>query len=153
VGTGAGQVRPGRYATTSVTDCTWQRLRSQSGPDNVIAEGGATGQAVVDVVEGDAFFTSTDCGTWAEFLPPTQQVAQFGSGQWVVGDEGTGQIAPGSYRTNGASNCEWQTLRGFDGDPDQVIDSGQADQPTTVDVGDDATGFSSTGCPTWTKVG
>jgi hypothetical protein len=155
VGSDDQDVLPGRYTAPigSGSDCTWQRLSSQSGPDNVLGSGEVTepGQAVLDVLDTDAFVTTSGCGTWTGYVAPAQLLTQMGAGQYVVGPVGTGQIAPGSYRTGGADGCTWSRLRAFTGDPDDVIASGTADDDTTVVLVPGDAGFSSTGCPAWNK--
>ena len=153
VGTGSGAVEPGRYVAPNVTNCTWQRLKSQNGPDNVIDQGTVNGQAIVDILATDAYFNSSGCGTWTGYVAPTQPVSQFGEGQWVVGDPGTGQIVPGSYTTNGGDSCTWARLKAFTGDPADVIASGDGKTKTTVTIQAGDVGFTSTSCPTWTKAG
>jgi hypothetical protein len=155
IGTASGDVRPGRYAAPTGTGskCSWQRLSSQTGPNNVLAEGTVegAGQAVIDIIQGDKFFNSTGCGTWTGYVAPTQPDTTLETGQWVVGPAGKGQAAPGTYRTIGAADCKWQRLTGFSGEPDEVLASGDATSPSTVQLAPTDVGFSSSGCPTWTK--
>lgn len=155
VGTGAGQVQPGRYVAPTGTGstCTWQRLSAQSGPNNVLGEGevDGAGQAVVDIVATDKFFTSTGCGTWTGFVAPEQQLTSIGSGQYVVGAAGTGEIAADAWRTQGGADCTWFRLKAFTGDPDDVIAQGTADSPATVQLAATDAGFSSSGCGGWVQ--
>jgi hypothetical protein len=155
VGTGDGEVAPGQYTAPigSGSDCSWQRLSSQTGPDNVLGSGAVDepGQAVIDVLAGDAFVTSTGCGTWTGYVAPAQPITQLGAGSYVVGTAGVGQVEAGSYRTDGGADCTWSRLNAFTGDPAAIIASGDADAPTTVVLVSGDVGFSSTGCPAWTK--
>lgn len=155
VGTGAGDVRPGRYVAPTGTgsDCTWQRLSSQTGPGNVLGEGAlkGAGQAIAEVVASDKFFTSAGCGTWTGYEPPAKLLTSIQDGQFVVGAEGTGEIAAGGWKTAGGADCTWARLKAFTGDADDVIASGTADQATTVQLAPTDVGFSSAGCDSgWT---
>jgi hypothetical protein len=95
---------------------------------------------------------SQGCGTWTGYVAPDAPLTQLGAGQYVVGPAGTGQVEPGSYRTDGGDDCTWARLRAFTGDPDDVIASGEATGSTTVVLVATDVGFSSAGCPGWTKV-
>lgn len=152
VGTGAGAVPPGRYVAPNVTNCTWQRLDSPATTTTVPPPSPVNGQAIVDILPTDAYFYSAGCGTWTGYVAPAQPVNQFGEGQWVVGPAGEGQIAPGTYHTNGGPDCTWARLKAFTGEPADVIDEGQGKNPTNVTVEATDAGFTSTSCPTWTKV-
>jgi hypothetical protein len=109
------------------------------------------GQAVVDIQSTDTSFTSQGCGTWTSYVAPAQVVTQFGEGQWVVGAVGTGQIAPGTYHTSGGAKCSWATLKGFTGQPTDIIQQGDAASPGNVTIPATAAGFTSTSCGTWSK--
>ena len=106
---------------------------------------------MLDVLAGDAFVTSAGCGTWTGYLAPAQPITQLGAGSYVVGPAGQGQIETGSYRTDGGADCTWSRLNAFTGDPAAVIASSDGDAATTVVVVAGDVGFSSTGCPGWTK--
>ena len=66
VGTGAGQVPPGKYKTTAGDLCYWARLRNLSGADDIIAsdlvkEGALV---IVTILAADKGFKTERCGTW-----------------------------------------------------------------------------------------
>ncbi len=66
VGTGAGQVPPGKYKATAEDLCIWSRLRNLSGDDDVIAtdlvkEGAPV---IVTILASDKGFKTERCGTW-----------------------------------------------------------------------------------------
>ncbi len=66
VGTGPGQVVPGKYKTTPPADCYWERLKGTSGSDDIIANDNlaAGAPAIVTILKTDAAFRSKRCGTW-----------------------------------------------------------------------------------------
>jgi hypothetical protein len=70
IGTGAGQVPPGKYKTTVPADsagCYWERLKGLSGAFADIAANGNSepgAPAVVTIAKTDAGFKSQRCGTW-----------------------------------------------------------------------------------------
>lgn len=66
VGTGAGQVPPGKYKTTAGELCYWARLRNLSGDGDIIAsdlvkEGAPV---IVTILASDKGFKTERCGTW-----------------------------------------------------------------------------------------
>jgi hypothetical protein len=152
IGTGAGAVPPGRYVAANVTNCMWEPLDSPN-PPTTEPPHVVTGQAVVDIPATTAYFYSAGCGTWTGYVAPAQLVTQFGAGQWVIGEVGTGQVAPGSYQTGGGADCKWATLKGFTGDPTDINQQGDGTSSTTVTIQSTDVGFTSSSCPTWTKVG
>ncbi len=142
-------LHPGRYLSRSV-DCTWARLQvAADGTTTSIASGTSSGQTIVDVLPTDGGFTSSRCGTWIPYQPdPTPRVT-FGDGTWAVG----GQIAPGNYQPAAGDGCDWRRLRDFQGVAGSSIETGSADNSTSVVIQPTDVGFSSTGCGTWTQVG
>ncbi len=66
VGTGPGQVVPGKYKTTPPVDCYWERLKGTSGSDDIIANDNLTAgaPAIVTILKTDVAFRSKRCGTW-----------------------------------------------------------------------------------------
>ncbi len=67
VGTGAGQVPPGKYKTTPTGSCYWERLKGLSGEfDDIIVNGNAKEGAptIVTIAKTDVAFTTKRCGTW-----------------------------------------------------------------------------------------
>lgn len=71
----------------------------------------------------------------------------FGNGVYVVGSD----IEPGTYRTDGGSNCYWARLSGLGGGFEDIIANGLPDGPATVEIrpGDEA--FESSGCADWNR--
>lgn len=111
-------VAPGRYELIAPgTGCAWQRLAGLSGEyRDLLASGNPTHHTVVDIREGDAAFTSSDCGAWTEYRPLDEPSEAFGSGTWVVG----GHIVAGTYTAAGGEGCFWAKLTSFDGDQTSI---------------------------------
>ena len=75
---------------------------------------------------------------------------EFPDGTYRVGPD----IAPGTYRSVATSNsCYWERLRGFGGTNDEIIANYFGITPTIVAVAPTDTGFRSSGCGGWTKIG
>jgi hypothetical protein len=56
---------PGRYAAPGGAECYWERVGDFTGEgDALLANDFGPSSPVVDVVAGDAGFSSQDCGTW-----------------------------------------------------------------------------------------
>jgi hypothetical protein len=67
IGTGAGQVPPGKYKTTPPDECYWERLSGTSGDaDDIIANAnvGPGAPTIVTIAKTDKAFSSKRCGTW-----------------------------------------------------------------------------------------
>lgn len=71
----------------------------------------------------------------------------FGNGVHTISE-----IIPGTYRTEGGSNCYWARLSGGGGGIHDLISNGLPDGPATVAISGSDWGFESSGCGTWTKV-
>lgn len=69
----------------------------------------------------------------------------FGDGNWVVGQ----QIAPGTYQTQGGSNCYWQRESSLSGSFSSVISNDTVSGPDIVTILPSDVGFESQGCGTW----
>jgi hypothetical protein len=138
-------VQPGRY-TSGGALCYWERRSGTSGTfEEIIVNGNAEGQAIVDIPPGDVAFASTGCDRWTVYAPPDAPVTEFGPGDWVVGE----QIAPGTYRAD-AGLCAWERATSFRHDYDEILDYGFPDGPVTVEIQPGDVRFTSTGCGTWT---
>jgi hypothetical protein len=67
IGTGAGQVPPGKYKTTAADHCYWERLKGLSGSfGDVIANGNldAGAPAIVAIGKSDVAFKTEGGCTW-----------------------------------------------------------------------------------------
>lgn len=60
-------------------------------------------------------------------------------------------IAPGTYKNSGGSNCYYARLQGFGNTLDDIIANNNVDTPTIVTIASTDKGFQSEGCGTWTK--
>lgn len=77
-----------------------------------------------------------------------EAASTFGNGVHIVGDD----IEPGTYRTEGGSNCYWARLSGLSGSFDELIANGLPDGPGTVAIQSGDAGFESSGCADWNRV-
>ena len=140
-------MQPGRYVSEEPF-CYWERRSGLSGAfEEIIVNGGGEGHTIVDIPPGDAAFTSTGCGRWVLYQPPTTPpVTEFGPGDWAVGDE----IVPGTYRAEGGM-CAWERATGFTHDYDEILDYGFPEGgEIVVEIRATDVRFTSTGCGTWT---
>ncbi len=130
--------------------CFWER-RSING--DVIANNTSIGIQIVAVEITDGTFESRRCGTWSNLLTPrtASPTAPFASdGAYIVGTE----VAGGVWQSSGGTGvCEWERLRGFSGEPTDIIANGTATGPVTLLIGSGDAGFSSVRCGVWTNIG
>jgi hypothetical protein len=133
------EVAPGRYRATGATEkCAWERWSHLRVPL-------PTGRTpVVDILDSDAGFHSSGCGTWSTDLTSGGEPArEFGDGTHLVEVD----IEPGRYRSTAeAGACVWQRVSNFSGEESALI---SADHMLIVDIGPSDAGFSSRGCGTW----
>lgn len=142
-------IQPGTYRTrTKASSCSWQRLSGFGGTfDEIIANINVTGFAVVTIASTDKGFESSRCGTWSSDLSAVVSGDSFGDGTYIVGTD----IQPGTYRTGGGTMCYFERMSGFGGTFEEIIanDTPAGGASVQIEAGD--TGFSSTGCGTWTR--
>ena len=86
-------------------------------------------------------------------LPPTTAapvgpVTQFGDGTWIVGQD----IAAGTYRTYGGSNCYWERDRDFSGGLNSIIANDNAAGPAIVTIRPTDRGFTTKSCGEWSPL-
>ena len=144
-------IQPGTYRTREGSSgCYYARLGGFSGElDDILANGNATGPAIVTIEPTDAGFESKRCGTWTQDLSAiTQSKTSFDEGAYIVGTD----IEPGTYRSGGSSGCYYARLSGFTGGLENIIANGNADAPTVVTIAPTDAGFESQRCGTWTRV-
>src|SRR5581483_3114553 len=115
-------IRPGTYrASRPSSFCYWERLSGFGGTlDEIIAnEASSSGPELVTIAASDAGFTSRGCGGWSADLSPitASPDSPFGDGKFLVGVD----IAPGTWRSNGAENCYWERLAGFGGTLEDIV--------------------------------
>jgi hypothetical protein len=141
-------VQPGRYTSEGGTTCYWERLSGLSGTfEEIIVNATVEGQAIVEIVAGDAAFSSSGCGRWTVYQAPPSPVTEFGSGDWVVGE----QIVPGRYQADGEL-CYWERAGGFTHDFGEILANGLPEGRAVVEIPAGDARFTSSGCGTWTPV-
>ena len=144
-------VQPGTYRTReSSSGCYYARLGGFSGEfEDILANGNATGPAIVTIEPTDAGFESNGCGTWTGNLSAiTESKTSFDEGMYIVGTD----IEPGTYRNSGSSGCYYARLAGFNGGFENIIANGNTDASTVVTIAPTDAGFESQRCGTWTRV-
>ena len=144
-------IAPGRYRTTSPTaSCHWSRMADFDGSESYkdLYRLAYDTVPIVDVMEGDAGFVTSGCGTWSDDLTPVVTPGQpFGDGGYFVGPE----VAPGRYRAVSPSDaCLWARLRNFEGSlGDDVRNIIAVGSSTIVEIAASDAAFVSWGCGTW----
>ncbi len=144
-------MQPGTYRTREGSSgCYYARLGGFSGEfDDILANGNATGPAIVTIQPTDVGFESNGCGTWTQDLSAiTRSKTSFDEGTYILGTD----IEPGTYKNSGSSGCYYARLSGFTGDFENIIANGNSDAPTVVTIAPTDAGFESNGCGTWTKL-
>ncbi|MGI8553453.1 MAG: hypothetical protein ACR2PL_22120 [Dehalococcoidia bacterium] len=144
-------IQPGIYRSLNPSgDCYWERESGFSGElQDILANDNPAGPAVVSIGPTDRGFKSEDCGTWTADLSPitSSLTAPFGDGTYIVGTD----IAAGTWRATGGSDCYWERLGGFGGTlRDTIANDFAGASIVTISTMD--RGFKSDGCGTWTKV-
>lgn len=129
--------------------CYWERTSGFGGSLNEIITNGLGSPEIVTISPSDAGFSTRGCGTWspvATTYPATPQLS-FGDGTYAVNRH----IAPGTYRAGGVAgdNCYWARLSNFSGEFGGIITN--ANGTLIVTIGASDTGFTSSGCGTWTR--
>ena len=71
-----------------------------------------------------------------------------GTGTFLVGDE----VSPGTYRSEGTSNCYWARLSGTDGTLDSIIANNFGDGRQIVTISGSDVAFETSGCGEWNRV-
>jgi hypothetical protein len=141
-------VQPGRYTSEGGPVCYWERLSGLSGTiEEIIVNANVDGRAIVEIVAGDAAFSSARCGRWTPYQAPASPLSEFGSGDWAVGD----QIVPGTYQADGEF-CYWERASGFTHDLGEILANGLPEGRAVVEIPAGDARFTSSGCGTWTPV-
>ena len=149
-----------------VGDCRWARLSDFGGTKSgVIASGGSEdGDWYVQIKRDDAGFESSGCGDWSLVEDADTEVelslaSEFGDGAYRVGmdisagvyeaDIGTAQYRGGEF----VPACRWSRVSGFGHESRDALEAsaGWGVQRVEVLAGD--SGFVSTGCGVWRRVG
>jgi hypothetical protein len=144
-------VSPGTYVSSGGDSCYWER-RSTAGSSfaGIIANDFGAGQRIVTIASGDAYFSTSRCGTWTRLADLGRARSSMGDGVFAVGEH----IRPGRYQTTGSpTSCYWELLSGFSGRFDDLIENDFANGRQYVQVPSWAAGFSSSRCGTWTRIG
>ncbi|OBK19549.1 hypothetical protein A5636_18565 [Mycobacterium asiaticum] len=91
-------------------------------------------------------------GTTVPPLPPSSSTPVAGAPATFPGD-GTFKvgvdIAPGTYRSEGAHDCYWERLRGLSGTLSDTIANGAGSWPQLVQIMPSDLAFKTQHCPTW----
>lgn len=140
----------GTYRSRGGNGCYWARLRSFGGGLNaIIANATPSGPTVVTLKRTDKGFETTRCSNWSRRLKRiTESKTRFGEGTFIVGLD----IAPGTYRSRGGSNCYWARLRNFTGELNGIIANGTPSGPTIVTISSSDRGFDSSRCGNWSRL-
>lgn len=142
-------VQPGVYVSAGNSLCYWERSSDASGSlDAIIENDNAVGQALVQLNPGEVFKTNR-CGRWTIYQAPSQPLATFGDGTWVV----PSQVPPGRWQSSGGSGCYWQRSANLAGDIHSINANDNVEGPTVVDIQPGDAAFVSKRCGTWTRVG
>jgi len=143
-------IAPGTYRTRRASNgCYWARLSGFGGTlGEIIANEVTDGPEVVTIAPGDKGFQSSRCATWTADLSAITQspTSPFGEGAFIVAVD----IAAGTWRSNGGSDCYWARLRDFGGALTAIIANDIGTTVVTISPSD--RGFKSAGCGTWTKI-
>ncbi|HMM43496.1 MAG TPA: hypothetical protein PKA95_16510, partial [Thermomicrobiales bacterium] len=147
-------IEAGTYRSSSTNSvCYWERVSSFGGMlGDIIANNASFGRTVVTIDATDYGFRSEDCGAWSTDLSQitTSQTAGFGDGAWIVGVD----IAPGAWRNSDSSeSCYWERVSDFSGESDAIIANEFSTAIQTVTIAASDTGFMSSDCGTWTRIG
>lgn len=142
------ELAPGRW--TSGGNCYWERLSGVGGTfEEIITNDNPAGQAIVDIAATDAAFSSSGCGHWNVYQPPSAPADTFTDGDWAVNE----QIAPGTYRAEGATTCYWERASGFGHVFEEIIANDNPEGQPIVETGASDVRFTSSGCGTWSRAG
>lgn len=144
-------IQPGTYRSSSSTGCYWERESGFSGSlGDVIANNFVNASTVVTIASTDRGFKSDGCGLWSPAISAitASPTAPFADGTYLVGVD----IAPGTWRAPGGGDCYWQRLSGFGGTLDEIIANDDPNGSVIVTIAPGDTGFSSSGCGSWSKV-
>jgi hypothetical protein len=144
-------IQPGRYRARQLGNlCYWERLSGFSGdPNEIIANDIPVGSAVVDILPGDAGFSSSGCGQWTADLSPItgSPSSPFGDGAYIVGVD----IAPGTWSAPGGPTCYWERRSGFSGAFDELLANDLPQGSAIVTIAPADVGFSTHGCGEWSR--
>jgi hypothetical protein len=142
-------IQPGVYETGIVDGlfgCYWERLSGLSGEfDDIIANNNVTNHDVVEIMGGDAGFSS-DCDAWFPLTPLDTPLTAIPEGKWVVNTH----IVPGTYEASGGS-CYWERLSGLSGEFDDIIANDNPTGQAVVEIDGGDVAFNSSGCGEWTS--
>jgi hypothetical protein len=139
-------IAPGTYRSSGGgVGCTWERIRLD-GYGKITVSSRVLDVQTVEIIATDTTFrTTAECGVWAPAPTNGPQSTTFGSGEWIVGVD----IAPGTYRANGAG-CLWWRLRGFRSTNESTIIGFRSSDVQTVTIDPNDAGFLTTAdCGTW----
>ena len=143
-------IQPGTYYAPADFGY-WARLSDATGGfDAIIANWIGDGQAVVEIKPTDAYFETSDMGTWrpTSELPVDPKPQIPGDGVWIVGV----QIQPGTYRGD-ADFGYWARLSDATGELDAIIANWIGDGQTVVEIKPTDRYFETSDITNWQKTG
>jgi len=150
------QVAPGTYrTTTNGSGCYFARLSGFSGSlsDIIANDLTSASRSIVTISPTDVGFETSRCGTWYGVQGPSGTpltTIPGNGGTYIVNWE----IVPGTYQSTGNSSCYWERLSGFGATLDEIIDNDYVSAgAATVTIRSTDTGFHTTRCGTWVKIG
>jgi hypothetical protein len=161
VGAGKDQVVPGTYSAPGVQKgsygCYWARLKDFTGSfDGIVDNGLGDARQFMTVAPTDAGVQSSGCGTWEEVTATTRSYNKTPGSAIPDGMSRVGvDVLPGVWQSSGApgTTCYWARLKDWTGGVDSILgnDIGAGKRLVTILPTD--TGFDSSSCGGWTKVG
>ncbi|EMY35853.1 hypothetical protein D477_002176 [Arthrobacter crystallopoietes BAB-32] len=146
------ELKPGLYKATGTGDfCYWETLSGFSGSLYDINNNYfGPARTYVQITSSDRGFYTSDCGKWTT-------VSKTGANASKITVDGTYRIGvdikPGLYRASGTGNsCYWETLSGFTGEFDELIDNYFGSARTYIEIPSWAKGVHVSDCGTLTRV-
>ena len=140
------QIAAGTYHTAGGGDCYWARESDLSGgTSSILANDTPSGPVTVTILPTDVGFQTQGCGTWSPEPTTGRQATSFGDGVYAVGID----ISPGTYSTQGGSNCYWERDSDLTGASNSIITNDTPSGPVTVTIASTDKGFKTEGCGTW----
>lgn len=145
-------IRPGLYKATGSGDgCYWETTNGFSGSlDDINSNYFGPARTYVQITSADRGFHTSGCGKWTTVSKTGANASKItADGTYRVGVD----IKPGLYRASGTGDsCYWETMSGFGGSMDDVIENYFGTARTYVEIPSWAEGVHVTRCGTLTRV-
>jgi hypothetical protein len=148
--------RGGKTASDSVTIYRLtaeeiEELREEEAKEKAAAakkKAEAAAKKAADKAEADAKKAEEEAAEAAEEAAKNAPKTSFGEGTYLVNTE----IAPGTYKTTGGSNCYYERLSGTSGEFDDIITNDNPTGQAIVTIQSSDVAFNSSGCADWEKI-